>query len=104
MPVSGVSSGTEHGLGQGLGLGLGSTEPPSVGHDIDDRLLAYLPRQLGKRDLAYAARPNRIVGGFDTLVYAFQLDGAPEEFCGPLIVRAFRDGLGGERARWESTV
>jgi hypothetical protein len=71
--------------------------------DIAADLLAHLRQRLGASTLTYAEGPTRIVGGYDTLVYSFQLDGGPDAFLGPLILRAFRDDKGPERARWEHT-
>lgn len=50
-------------------------------------LLHYLSNALARRDLAYAAEPSRITGGFDTAIFGFSLAGAPEHLREPLILR-----------------
>lgn len=50
-------------------------------------LLHYLSKALARPDLAYAASPSRITGGFDTAIFGFSLDHAPEHLSQPLILR-----------------
>jgi aminoglycoside phosphotransferase (APT) family kinase protein len=77
----------------------------TVGEAIDDdALLAHLRRALDAPHLAYVEPPARILGGFDTLVYSLSLAGAPSPLAGPLILRAFRQDNGPERARFETAV
>src|SRR2546425_4863628 len=42
---------------------------------------------LGQPRLEFAERPTRLMGGFDTRIFAFRLAGAPPAFAGPLIFR-----------------
>jgi hypothetical protein len=39
----------------------------------------------------YLAPPEPIRGGYDTLIYGFELEDGPVEFAGPLILRVFRE-------------
>lgn len=72
--------------------------------EIDAPLLEYLCSALSAPELAYAEPPARILGGFDTLVYGFRLDGAPDEFSGPLVLRIFHNDPRPERVRFERAV
>jgi len=77
--------------------------------EVTSGLLAYLRTALRDDRLSFAEPPARITGGFDTLIYGFQLNGAPEELSGPLILRIFRENpkvpVGGQkRARFEAAV
>jgi aminoglycoside phosphotransferase (APT) family kinase protein len=77
----------------------------TAGGDVDsDALLAYLRQALEAPSLAYAEPPARILGGFDTLVYGLRLSDGPSSLAGPLILRAFRQDDGPERARFETAV
>ncbi len=71
---------------------------------LADALLAHLRDVASVGTLSFAAAPERLLGGFDTLVYQFALQGAPAALAGPLIVRVFRDARGPARARYEASV
>jgi aminoglycoside phosphotransferase (APT) family kinase protein len=71
---------------------------------LADALLAHLRDAAGMGTLAFATAPERVLGGFDTLIYRFALRSAPAAFAGPLIVRVFRDAQGPERARYEASI
>jgi hypothetical protein len=73
-------------------------------HDIGKRLLEYLRSTLGDATLDYAEPPARIVGGYDTAIYALRLTAAPGEFGRPLILRVFRDDTEAVRPRFERAV
>jgi aminoglycoside phosphotransferase (APT) family kinase protein len=45
-----------------------------------------------------------MLGGFDTLIYSFELRDAPPALAGPLVLRLYRDARGPERARREGSV
>jgi aminoglycoside phosphotransferase (APT) family kinase protein len=67
---------------------------------ITDELLRHIRQQPGMEGAAYAVSPTRLTGGFDTLIYAFQLSNVPTEFDGPLVVRIFPEpGGAGKGAR-----
>ena len=75
--------------------------------DIDtlsDKLISYLRADLGYPDLRLAAPMTRLQGGFETASYRFELDGAPEELCRPLVLRLYPQFYGTQNAIWESTV
>ena len=72
--------------------------------EVASRLLSLLRIELRKPDLAYAELPTRVTGGFDTMIYAFRLRGAAEEWSGPLILRVFRQHNDPVQARQESAV
>jgi aminoglycoside phosphotransferase (APT) family kinase protein len=76
--------------------------PPQAA--LADALLAHLREVAGVDSLAFAAPPERLLGGFDTLIYRFALRGAPTPLAEQLIVRVFRDEQGPERARYEASV
>jgi len=59
----------------------------------DAALLAYLRDHLGRPSLSFESAPTRLTGGFDTTIYQFQLEGAPAEFSGKLVVRIFTHGF-----------
>jgi aminoglycoside phosphotransferase (APT) family kinase protein len=65
-----------------------------------DRLLVYVRQRFGT-SIGYASPPAPVHGGYDTLIYGFELSGAPEGWQGPLIARVFRDENGVNRARFE---
>jgi aminoglycoside phosphotransferase (APT) family kinase protein len=76
--------------------------------DVDARvaaeLLPYLSKVLGTPDLAYAAKPSRITGGFDTAIYGFSLDRAPEHLREALILRLGNAGADPKRFVLEAVV
>ena len=55
-----------------------------TGGEITTALLGYLRDRLDHPALAYVEPPVRILGGFDTIIYAFRLASAPAEVGGPL--------------------
>ena len=59
-------------------------------HEIGKRLLEYLRSTLGDdATLDYAEPPARIVGGYDTAIYALRLTAAPGEFGSPVDLARF---------------
>lgn len=72
--------------------------------DVARALLPYLREAAGLRDLALAAPPQRMLGGFDTLIYSFELRDPPPALAGPLILRVYRDARGPERAPHEGSI
>ena len=75
--------------------------PPEA--EVARRLLAYL-RAGGASGTDFAVLPSRMLGGFDTLVYAFALRDPPPELAGPLVLRVYRDAQGPQRARREASL
>lgn len=71
--------------------------------EVPDRLLHYLRRRLDDDALEYAAKPERLAGGNETLIYAFELAVPPETLRGPLVMRLFREAES-DRARFEAAV
>jgi aminoglycoside phosphotransferase (APT) family kinase protein len=71
--------------------------------DVGDDLLNYLRSVLDDAGLAYSSRPTPVEGGFDTLIYRFQLRGTQGELAKPLILRFFR-GSSPSRAIQESAI
>lgn len=71
---------------------------------VADSLLGVLRDATGAEELAYAERPQQIMGGADTRIFAFQLANAPATFAGPLILRLFAEDDDPSRARWEAAV
>ena len=72
--------------------------------DVARALLAYLRRSAGAPGLSWVAPPRRMLGGFDSLIYAFELRAAPVPLAGPLVLRLYRDADGAERARREGSI
>jgi len=60
-----------------------------AGSEIAERLIEWLRRELEAPALAFAERPSRLSGGFDTEIFAFRLTGGPASFSMPLILRLF---------------
>ena len=58
----------------------------------------------GCEELRLAGGLERLTGGFDTGMYAFELDNAPAELSGRLVLRLFRDPRHVNRARVEAAV
>ncbi len=78
-----------------------------IAQDIDalsDKFISYLRAEFGNPDLRLAAPMTRLQGGFETASYRFELDGAPNELCRPLVLRLYPQFYGTQNAVWESTV
>lgn len=71
---------------------------------IADPLLAFLRGRLGRPALSYREVPEPVQGGFESVIYRFQLEAAPTEFSGPLILRLLRRLDDPERAAREAVV
>ena len=69
------------------------------GEQVRDEFLAFLRVEAGVDSLSFTENPVRLLGGFDTLIFAFSPDGAPQELAGPLIVRVFPDMAGQGQAK-----
>jgi aminoglycoside phosphotransferase (APT) family kinase protein len=75
--------------------------------DIHSQLLDYFRHHLHARDLAYAQGPVYIPNGWEAHVYQFRLSSRqplPEDFTGPLVVRAYASWQGLERMRHEAQI
>ena len=70
----------------------------------DAQLLRYLAKRFDRPDLAYAATPSRIKGGFDAAIFGFMLEHAPQELAGPLILRLAQASADPLRVRLEAVV
>jgi aminoglycoside phosphotransferase (APT) family kinase protein len=71
---------------------------------LSDELIAYLKTELGNPALEYASPLTPLQGGYETSTYRFQLDHAPNEWSGPLVLRLYPAFYGTTNAVWESTV
>ena len=69
---------------------------------VRDEFLAFLRVEADVDSLSFTENPVRLLGGFDTLIFAFSPDGAPQELAGPLIVRVFPDMAGQGQAKKEA--
>jgi hypothetical protein len=58
--------------------------------EVKMRLLEYLARFCNRADMAYAAGPDRILGGRDAAIFGFELSAATARFSGPMILRLAR--------------
>ena len=72
--------------------------------EVGARLLAHLRRMDGMHSVDFAQPPSPITGGYETLIFAFQLARAPAPFDAPLILRLFREADAAPRARFEAAV
>lgn len=72
--------------------------------DIEDKLLSYLRSELDNPHIAFISAPTPVTGGFDTIIYRFQIKGAPEELSRPLVLRVFARDPNPYRALFESVV
>ena len=71
---------------------------------IANNLLAYLREQLNDAGVDYRIAPASLCGGYETRMFRFQLDQAPDELSAPLVLRVFPARQPPERAIWESAV
>jgi aminoglycoside phosphotransferase (APT) family kinase protein len=77
---------------------------PSKPDEVRKALLRYLAER-GLRGARFASGPTAVTGGFDTLIYAFRLEGEmlPEAWRQPLVVRIYaafdQDARAGHEAR-----
>ena len=72
--------------------------------DIVRSLLDYLRSLTACRVLAYAEPPARMSGGYDATIFRFSLQGAPDPFSGPLVLRLFQATVDAKRAPREAAV
>lgn len=80
-----------------------------IADDIDagriaEGLLGVLRRRAGSPAIDYAARPERVPGGYDTRIFTFALRGAPPALSGPLVLRLHRADADPARARCEAAI
>ncbi len=73
------------------------------GGDIGAPLLSYLRDRLEAAALEYAVAPTPILGGFDTAIYGFTLQGGGAR-DGACVARVFPSPADGPRARHEAAV
>ena len=71
---------------------------------ISDDLLSYLRAELDSPQITYRAPLTQMRGGYETCSFRFQLDGAPPELSGPLVLRLYPAFYGASKAQWESAV
>ena len=69
----------------------------------DDKLISYIRSELQDQQLTYSTLPILVEGGYDTIIYRFQLEGASGELAEPLILRVFM-GSGANRTTFEGLV
>ena len=79
-----------------------ATERPL--EQIANDLLAYLRSELDAPALAYRTPLTQMQGGYETCSFRFQLDGAPDGFSGPLVLRLYPAMYGAYDAEWGSAV
>jgi len=70
---------------------------------INDKLMSYLRSELQNQRVTYSTPPIPVEGGYDTIIYRFQLEGASDELAEPLILRVFAGGSP-NRASFENLV
>lgn len=69
-----------------------------------EALLSRLKAELGMPGLSYREAPQRLTGGYDTVVMRFVLDGGPAPWSGQLVARIFADSPDATRAKREAAV
>jgi aminoglycoside phosphotransferase (APT) family kinase protein len=74
-----------------------TTDPVAQPTGSSAAVLEVLRHRLDRPDLAYAAPPEPLKGGFYAEIIAFRLTGAPTELSGDLVVRIMPDTKGGRR-------
>ena len=72
--------------------------------DIGQRLLADLRKRLTTPDLRYRQEPEAILTGAENWIYAVELEGGPDAFQGPLILRRYRPDRQHHGIRFEAAV
>jgi len=72
--------------------------------EIVRSLLEYLRAATACPALAYGEAPARMSGGYDATILRFSLQGAPEPFAGPLVLRLFQATVDAQRAQREGAV
>ena len=72
--------------------------------DIVRALLHYLRSVSARPALAYAEPPTLMTGGYDATILRFSVQGAPEPFSGPLVLRLFHATVDTQRAPREAAV
>jgi hypothetical protein len=55
-----------------------------VSSRIVDKLLGHIRQQPDRKGAVYAESPSQLTGGFETLIYAFQLSNVTPQFYGRL--------------------
>ncbi len=73
-----------------------------VSSRIVDKLLGHIRQQPDREGAAYAEPPSQLTGGFETLIYAFQLSNVTPQFHGPLVVRIFPEPGGAAKGAREA--
>jgi aminoglycoside phosphotransferase (APT) family kinase protein len=71
---------------------------------VASALLAHLREAWRAPDLSYARPPTPIAVGVETWVFGLELERAPRELAGPLVLRLFPPDADPERARFEQIV
>jgi len=80
------------------------TASPAPEDDMARSLEDCLRRMTGHADLRLLGGLQRLTGGFDTEIFAFELDSAPADLTGGLVLRLFREPRDAGRARVEEVV
>jgi len=86
------------------GTQTGKANMPTQKDQLNLKLLTYLRNQLNQQKITYHTEPAQVHGGFETLIYRFQLKDATGQFTHPLILRLYPDWYGTGNAIWESTI
>jgi aminoglycoside phosphotransferase (APT) family kinase protein len=69
---------------------------------VADELLRLLRTEPGMRSVSFAEPPERLMGGFETLIYAFRLSDAAAHLAGPLVLRLLAEPGGTRQAAKEA--
>ena len=69
---------------------------------VADELLQHLRTEPGLEGASFAEPPKRLIGGFETLIYAFRLSEAATHLAGPLVLRLLPEPGGMRQAGKEA--
>ncbi len=86
-------------------MGLVTFQAPDAELDVGqvaDTLLRLLRAEPGMRSVSFAEPPKRLMGGFETLIYAFRLSEAATHLAGPLVLRLLAEPGGMRQAGKEA--
>ena len=56
---------------------------------VDKRLLSYLQQELENKKIRYKTQPTPLEGGFESLMYTFQLENAPKAYSNKQVLRIY---------------
>ena len=86
---------------------LNTTIEPFANVDVDKlskNLIKYIRKELDSEAVDYLYQPVRLTGGYETLIFRFQLSNVDRNRSRPLVIRLFSSSVGAEAVVKESEV